>query len=373
MTRAARHFGIFALALLAVLVGMSVRVSFDWVRLFGSARPDPQMAAMRAEIASAVDPYDVFRKVAKVVGPSVVSIHGDVRGDMYSGEQAGTGVIVDTEGHVLTNFHVIANTEKLSVELANGKHYRASVAGGDSVVDLAVLQIEDVSTEVLQSVVFGDSDAIEVGQSVLAIGNAFELRGTVTHGIISAKARPVMTKALVSREGAIPVLDDFIQTDAPINPGNSGGPLVDIHGDVIGINTLIYSRSGTSAGIGFAIPSNYAKQVLRQILENGHIVRGGIGIQVPPEEAMTTDALDGVHVDAVSPRSPADDAGVVPGDKIVELDGRPIRNFAELRSVVSRMEEGRKTTVKVQRRGRYVALPITIGSFDKLQPPAKKK
>jgi S1-C subfamily serine protease len=372
MTRTARNLGVFALALVAVLLGMSVRVSFDWLKLAGAVRPDPEIQSLRTALSSARDPLEIFTKVARVVSPSVVSVHGDVYyGNRRAGEQAGTGVIVDNEGHVLTNFHVVDDASELSVELSNGRRYRALIKGGSELADLAVLQIQDANVEALTPVVFGDSDAVEVGQSVLAIGNAFEFRGTVTHGIISSKARPLVAKAERVGNGQIPVMEDYIQTDAAINPGNSGGPLVNMRGEVIGINTLIYSRSGASAGIGFAIPSNYAKLAMRQIIETGNIVRGGIGVTASVDDATSTDDTEGVRVETVTPNSPADEAGVQPGDTIVELDGRPIHNFVELKGVVSRLEEGRRTNVKIERRNRYVTLPITIGAIDKIRAPKK--
>ncbi len=369
MTRKGRTLAIFLLAVAAVLLGMSVRVSFEWLKLSGAQRPDPRRESLERELANAVDPFEVFTKVATFVAPSVVSlsVENEVRtsfGERILQEQGGTGIIADTDGHILTNYHVIGDKPgPIQVELANGKRYRGQQVAGDAEADLAVVRIDAPE---LRPAVFGDSDTIQVGQSVIAIGNAFELRGTVTHGIVSAKARPV-GKTHIDRQARMTViLDDYIQTDAPINPGNSGGPLADVHGRVIGINTLIYSRSGASAGVGFAIPINYAKQVLRQILETGHVVKGGIGVKPVPQELQRTEGGTGFRVDTVTPGSPADAAGIEPGDKIVEFDGRPIKNFWELRSIVLKMEEGTQTSIKVQRGRRSVNLPITVGAIDKI-------
>src|SRR6185295_5164968 len=212
----------------------------------------------------------------------------------------GSGVVVTAEGHIITNNHVVDQVDEIEVQLSDGKTKKAKLIGADSVVDLAVLKIDEAGLKPLK---FGDSDAVQAGDFVLAIGNPFGFEETVTDGIISSKGRP----------NRVDGFGDYLQTNAAINPGNSGGPLVNLRGEIIGINTAIISRSGGSQGIGFAIPSNSVKTALESLLKNGRILRGYLGIQARPSTPGAPDP-GGVVVDDVVPNSPAADASLKRGD-----------------------------------------------------------
>jgi Do/DeqQ family serine protease len=229
----------------------------------------------------------------------------------------GSGVIVSPQGHVLTNNHVIESADQIRVQLADGRSADATLVGSDPETDLAVLKIDQAE---LPAMVLGSSDALRVGDIVLAIGNPFGVGQTVTMGIVSATGRSQL---------GISTFENFIQTDAAINPGNSGGALVNSEGALVGINTAIFSRSGGSQGIGFAIPVTLANDVLEQILEHGRVVRGWLGVEiqeVTPElaESFGLPSAAGVVVAGVLGGGPADRAGIEPGDIITEIDGEPV-------------------------------------------------
>src|SRR5438067_7270575 len=222
----------------------------------------------------------------------------------------GSGVVVTNEGHIITNNHVVDQVDEIEVQLSDGRTKKARLVGADSQVDLAVLKIDDPAVKPLK---LADSDSVQAGDFVLAIGNPFGFDETVTDGIVSSKGRP----------NRADVFGDLIQTNAAINPGNSGGPLINLSGEVVGINTAIISRSGGSQGIGFAIPSNTVRTALESLLKKGRIIRGYLGIQSrPPSPNQPASDVDGVVVDEVVPNSPAADAQLQKGDVIRKFDGR---------------------------------------------------
>jgi len=268
----------------------------------------------------------------------------------------GSGFIIDSSGLVVTNNHVIADAEEISVVLHDETRLKAEVVGRDTKTDLALLRVK--SDKPLPSISFGDSNKARVGDWVLAIGNPFGLGGSVTAGIISARARNI---------NAGPY-DDFIQTDAAINRGNSGGPLFDMDGRVIGINTAIYSPSGGSVGIGFSIPSNLARPVIEQLVKYGKARRGwlGVRIQTVTEELAESLGLDkprGALVAAVTDKGPAQKAKVEVGDVILEFDGKPIDEMRELPRVVAETPIGKKAPLVVWRKGKKVTLSTELGEY----------
>ena len=266
----------------------------------------------------------------------------------------GSGFVVDPSGYILTNDHVVEEGQELTVKLADGSEHRARVAGRDPKTDIALIKI-DVDRN-LPVVALGDSDALQVGEWVLAIGNPFGLEHTVTSGIVSAKGR---------RIGAGPY-DNFIQTDASINPGNSGGPLINLRGEVVGVNTAIFSRGGGNIGIGFAIPINLVKGLLSQLRDKGKVVRGWLGVVIQDVDAEMAEALKmgearGALVASLAPGGPADTAGIEVGDVIVAFDGSPVAKSGDLSLIVARTEVGRLVDVAVVRNGRRVTVEAEIG------------
>jgi serine protease Do len=264
----------------------------------------------------------------------------------------GTGFIIDPKGLVLTNEHVVKNADKIKVKMAgqDGKEYTATVKGRDPLTDLALLQID--SKETFPSLTLGDSDKIRVGDWVVAIGNPFGLGHTVTQGIISAKGRIIGAGRY----------DNFLQTDAAINPGNSGGPLLNLEGQVVGINTAIVA---TGQGIGFAIPANMVKNIIDQLETKGKVVRGMLGVQVQvvtPEiaKAFGMSEARGALVSEVHSGTPAEKAGIKREDIIIEYNGTPINEMNELPRLVAATPPGTKATVKVLRNGKEITIPLTV-------------
>jgi serine protease Do len=258
-------------------------------------------------------------------------------------QSLGSGVIVSTDGYIVTNFHVVRGADAIVVPLADQSEHEAKLVGSDARTDLALLKIE---ARGLPAMPFGDSDRLEVGEPVMAIGNPFGLEQTVTTGIVSAKERFI---------GSGPY-DEFIQTDASINPGNSGGPLVDARGALVGINTAIFSQTGGSVGIGFAIPVNVAKDVLSQLRETGKVVRGYLGVAVTPVTPDARKAADlpgarGALVADVVSGSPAASAGIKPGDVIVGFQGEAIQDPRDLTRRVAATPPGTSVRLEVARAG----------------------
>lgn len=267
----------------------------------------------------------------------------------------GSGFIVDDKGHVVTNNHVIQDADEITVVLADDTRLPATIVGRDAKTDIAVLKV-DPGKNKMPAVKFGNSDSIRVGDWVIAIGNPFGFGGTVTTGIISARGRDI---------NAGPY-DDFLQTDAPINRGNSGGPIFDLGGEVIGIATAIYSPSGGSIGIGFAIPANSAEPVIRQLIEHGEVKRGWLGVRIQTVNEEIAEALGlkeaaGALVAGVIPGGPADDAKLKDGDVILEFDGKPITQMRRLPRLVADTEVGKTVPIKVWRDGKELALKVEVG------------
>jgi serine protease Do len=269
---------------------------------------------------------------------------------------AGSGFIISADGYVVTNNHVIQHAEEIEVVLHNGERYEATIKGRDPKTDLALLKVE--SDESLPFVELGDSDSARVGEWVVAVGNPFGLGGTVTAGILSARGRDINSGPF----------DDYLQIDAPINRGNSGGPLFNNRGQVIGVNSAIYSPTGGSVGIGFAIPSNLVRDVVAELETNGKVARGWLGVQIQPltediAESLGLTETHGALVAGVAPDSPAALGGVKPGDVIVGMNGEKLEDFKDLPKLVADASAGSESTLQVKRKGEIIDLEIEIGNM----------
>jgi serine protease Do len=276
----------------------------------------------------------------------------DRRGRRTQG--AGSGFVIDPAGLVVTANHVVGDASRVVVSFQNGQDYTARVVGGDDLTDLALLRVE--ARAPLPSVPWGSSGAMRIGQWVLAAGNPFSLGGTVTSGILSARGRDI---------GAGP-FDDFLQTDAPINPGNSGGPLFNTAGEVIGINTAIFSPSGASAGIGFAVPSDLARPIIEQLRANGRVERGWLGVAVQDVEAAESGRRSapgqrGVLIAGVERGSPAARAGLRQGDEVVAVNDEPVRTSRALVRGIAAVPPGQTVRLSLLRNGRPAEVPVQVG------------
>jgi len=296
-------------------------------------------------------------------GPSDDPLHRFFFGDRAPQRQQpqvglGSGVIASPEGYLLTNNHVIEGADDIEVLLSDGRHARARIVGTDPETDVAVLKID---LDRLPVITFGASEKLEIGDIVLAIGNPFGVGQTVTSGIVSALGRNAL---------GINVFENFIQTDAAINPGNSGGALVDANGDLVGINTAIYSRSGGNLGIGFAIPSATALQVMDGLIKDGRVTRGWIGVEprdLTPEIAETfrLPVKQGVLITGVLQDGPANQGGVRPGDVVVRVADAEITNTAQLLSAVAALKPQTQAVIGVQRGDKALELKVTVGQRPK--------
>jgi Do/DeqQ family serine protease len=276
-------------------------------------------------------------------------------------QASGSGVIVDAQnGYVLTNNHVVQNADLIEVTLRDKRRFKAKLVGRDEATDVAVLKIP---TENLVDVPMGDSDKTEVGDFVLAIGNPFGLGQTVTSGIVSA----------VGRSGlGIEGYEDFIQTDAPINPGNSGGALVDLNGKLIGINTAILAPSGGNVGVGFAVPINMARSVMDQLVRYGQVDRGWIGVggqDITPDlmQGLQTTRSEGAVISEIQPGSPADQAGLRPGDVVVQMDGIAVRSWQQFLNRIGLSRVDQQMSLTVERRGKSVTVSVKVAPRPKRQ------
>jgi S1-C subfamily serine protease len=306
---------------------------------------------------------EIFERVS----PSVVQVVGragalealPAEGE-NGGAQSGTGFIWDAAGHIVTNDHVVGGTSSLAVRLATGQVLRAHIVGAAPNYDLAVIRVDNIRS-LPPPVPIGTSDDLKVGQLVFAIGNPFGLDQTLTTGIISALKRRLPTSG--GRE-----ITNVIQTDAAINPGNSGGPLLDSAGRVIGVNTAILSPSGTSAGIGFAIPIDSVNRVVPELIARGSVPTPGIGIVAANEAAATRAGVEGVVILRTAPGSPAERAGLRgvdpatgrPGDVIVGVNGKPVRQLADLTQELERVGVGKRVALAVQRDGRETTVEVEV-------------
>src|SRR5438128_241461 len=273
----------------------------------------------------------------------------------YKAKSLGSGFIIDTKGYILTNNHVVENADEIVVKLLTGKEFKAKVVGRDPKTDIALIEIHGASD--LTPVVLGDSDGLKVGQWVVAIGNPFGLENTVTAGIVSALGRHI-------NQGPY---DNFIQTDAAINPGNSGGPLLNTRGEVVGINTAIFSRGGGNIGIGFAIPISLAKEIVPQLKEKGHVTRGWLGVmiqKVTPDiaESLGLANAKGALVADVVKDGPAEAAGIKQGDVIVEYDGKPVNDVDAYRKALKSSGKGKSVLFLVRRGDNTIFLAVKPSS-----------
>jgi len=272
----------------------------------------------------------------------------------------GSGVIVSASGYILTNHHVVEAADEIEVALSDGKKLLAKVVGNDPETDLAVLR---VNAEKLPAITLGESDQLRVGDPVLAIGNPFGVGQTVTAGIVSALGRSGLH---------INTFENFIQTDAAINPGNSGGALVDARGNLVGINTAIYSRSGGSMGIGFAIPVSTARMVMEQIIRSGTVTRGWIGVEVQEitpalAESFKLPDARGAIIAGVLRGGPADKAGVKPGDVLTAIDGAPVSDPQNMLNLVAALQPGSAVKMKLRRQAQALEVSVTVGRRPKPQ------
>jgi serine protease Do len=346
---------------LALLVALIVWPSF--MGRIQYARTRAELAAIRdaAGRAELKAVGKLFTTLVRVVGPAVVQVEANRRirtladeinalrgfdAASASDETLGSGVIVDPEGVIVTNYHVVAQADEIRVNLADSRTLPAALIGADAASDLAVLKIE---AENLVAAAWGDSDDLEVGEMVWAIGNPFGLDRTVTYGIVSGTGR----RGVLDNP-----FQEFLQTDASVNPGNSGGPLVDVHGSIVGITTAIVGRD--FRGIGFAIPSVTARRVTEEILANGHVERGYVGILLR-SLSPGRDALSGAVVVKVEPSSPAALAGLTEGDVIVGYEGQVIADPALLVLLLTRAPVGTVVRLDVLRDGKTAQFPIRIG------------
>jgi serine protease Do len=373
----------FLVFVLLVSAGISAlydyRLKHGGLKFLAAASPSPDKYTLST--SASVDPKEVVglenlnrerRTLVSSILPSVVSIktskkvalrrsYGLDPSEFYNrnprqyrnpNEEAmvqnslGSGVVVSAEGHIITNNHVVDQVDDIEVQLSDGRTKKAKLVGADAQVDLAVLKVDEPGLKPLK---FGDSDAVQAGDFVLAIGNPFGFEETVTDGIISSKGRP----------NRVDGFGDYLQTNAAINPGNSGGPLVNLRGEIIGINTAIISKSGGSQGIGFAIPSNSVHTALESLLKNGRIIPRYLGI-LSRNAAPSGRDVEGVTVDDVVPGSPADDAQMRKGDVIRKFNGHEVKTFQELRSLVAQVELNKKVDVEVVRNGKTVKLTAEI-------------
>lgn len=284
---------------------------------------------------------------------------GDVpqqrRERQYRQRGLGSGVIVSPDGYIITNYHVVQNADEIKIQLFTEEEYNATMVGYDSKTDIAILKIEGSDFPYAK---LGDSNKLEIGEWILAIGNPFGLSYTVTSGIVSA----------ISRSGiGVADYENFIQTDAPINRGNSGGPMINLNGDVVGINTAIYSQTGGNLGIGFAVPINMVKKIMVDLIEKGKVVRGWLGVYIQDIDSDMAEQFNlpnsqGVLLSQISKDSPADRSGLKRGDVIIEFDGVKISNTSQLRNVVASTQIGKPVIVNVIRDGKTKEIEVTIAA-----------
>ncbi len=335
----------------------------------GAARPDSYHDAVRKAAPSVVN-ISTSKEVRVTRNPLLNDpvfrrFFGEQPGDdTQKATSLGSGVIVSSAGYILTNNHVVEAADEIEIAFPDGKKLLAKIVGSDPDTDLAVLRVE---AKDLPAITFGSSDGLRVGDIVLAIGNPFGVGQTVTSGIVSALGRSGL---------GINVFENFIQTDAPINPGNSGGALIDARGNLIGVNTAIFSRSGGSIGIGFATPVSTAKMVLEQIIKSGGVTRGwlGVGLQaVTPEiaESLKLGTPQGAIVNEIVRDGPADKGGIKLGDVLFSVDGKPVSDPQGTVNVVTGIPPGNAAKLLVKRKGQDLELTVTVGRRPKPQARAE--
>jgi S1-C subfamily serine protease len=374
-----RFCSLLFVALFAFLGG-SATVFFS-PRLLSPALADSQVpGSTSSEVAKL---SERFEAIAKKISPSVVAVEAikpsvpSANGKSKPVEESGSGVLFRLGGQkgtlVLTNNHVIAQAapNQITVSLSDNRIVKPSFVWADPESDVGILRLEGLDD--LPAAPLGDSDNVRVGQWVLAIGSPFGLNQTVTHGIISARERGQISLGNTIR------IKDFLQTDAAINPGSSGGPLVNLDGEVIGLNTAIASHSGSNSGVAFSIPINMVRRVTRQLLEKGAVSRGYLGIQVAqsfePADALKLglEKVQGALVETVYPATPGFEAGLKSNDVILQVDGFPIRNENHLINMISGLPAGQKVRLQVWRDRKAQAIDATVGDWSKAQTRFKPK
>ena len=376
LTRSLKFILQFVVLGLAVAFVVTYLLPDDLLRPGGNQVVEVREAPPREQAPRNAGPVS-YADAVEIAAPAVVNIHtkklitreahpllddplfrrffGDEFGGPREREETnlGSGVIISQQGYILTNNHVISGAEEIQIALRDQRTANATVVGTDPDTDLAVLKIE---LDNLPVITLGRSDQLRVGDVVLAIGNPFGVGQTVTQGIVSAKGR--------SRVG-INTFENFIQTDAPINPGNSGGALVTTRGELVGINTAIFSRSGGSQGIGFAIPISLAEQSMRQIIEHGRVTRGWLGVEiqeVTPElaESFGLETTEGVLVAGVLRGGPAAEAGLRPGDVLTHVANEPVEDVRDALDAIASQKPGDETTLQLIREGETLERTATI-------------
>jgi serine protease Do len=301
--------------------------------------------------------YEFFRRFGQVPRP---------RGaPEREAQSVGSGFIISSDGYLITNAHVVDGADEVSIKLADRREFKAKVIGTDKRTDVALLKIEAAN---LPKVAIGDPEKLRVGEWVFAIGKPFGLENTITSGIVSAKGRDLPQENLVP----------FIQTDAAINPGNSGGPLFNLKGEVVGINSLIYSRSGGFMGLAFAIPIDVAMNAVNQLKEKGRVTRGRIGVQIQEVSKETAEAFGlkqtaGALVNSVEKGGPAEKAGVEAGDIILKVDGRDVANSSTLPRIITQVKPGTKVTLTVWRKGAQRDVAVTVAELKEAEPAVQPK
>ncbi|PWL29690.1 trypsin-like peptidase domain-containing protein [uncultured Roseivirga sp.] len=370
--------GLLASSLLGgiiVLVGMSLIGSGGNGQNVGLGNPSAVTTSF-GEIDSSTKDYIVpeginFIKASRAAVPAVVHITNTStynRSGSFSkwfgrGERTrqstGSGVIISKDGYVATNYHVVDGADELEVRLDDNRRYDAELIGVDEDTDLALIKIK---TDNLPYVEFGDSDQVDIGEWVLAVGNPFDLNNTVTAGIVSAKARNI--NLIQSGRERNYGIESFIQTDAVVNRGNSGGALVNLEGELIGINTAIATNTGTFNGYSFAVPSILVKKVMDDLLEFGEVQRGLLGVTITDADGRTTDELSGVLIREVNPGGAADKAGIKANDVIVGINERAVRTTSELQELVARQRPGDQIVVKFKRNGKQKETNLTLRKKD---------
>ncbi len=318
-----------------------------------------------SDIVKAITPAVVNISTTKTVNKGMSRFFDSPFGDFFESfripkkwkeQSLGSGVLVSSDGYIITNNHVVEKSDEIKVTLFDKQSFKGKVVGLDPKTDIAVIKIP---AKGLPAIKWGNSDDLQVGEFVLAFGNPFGFSNTVTMGIVSAVGRANV---------GVADYEDFIQTDAAINPGNSGGPLVNIQGELVGINAAIFSRTGGYQGIGFAVPSNMAESVMKQLIKNGKVTRGWFGItlqNITPELARKFGLAKpaGALISDVVKGSPAEKAGVIRGDVILEINGKKIKDVETLRSILSQIEIGKGIKLKIMREGKPVFLKATIEEF----------
>lgn len=269
---------------------------------------------------------------------------------------SGSGIIVTSDGYILTNMHVVEKAERITVTLADDRSFEANLVGTDPLTELAVIKIAADHLPVAQ---FGNSDSVEIGEWVLAIGNPLELRSTVTAGIVSALGRDIN---IISDSFGV---ENFIQTDAPINPGNSGGPLINLRGEVIGINTAIATQSGYSQGYGFAIPINLAQEIMKKLIQHGYVIRSYLGISMQDVNEKIARAMGlkypfGIFIDHVAEESPAERAGIQEKDILVKIDHQVVNKGNIVQSIIAQKRPGEVVSLTLLRGDRLLKIPVTL-------------